>query len=96
MIPITISTRGRSSGGRWYKGRNGKEDRISIFVNIIAQHIDVDSPLFEAAIGAIAFHEVVHVIGARNLCKNVAACRAGECWWCNFTEKIVEFNIPSH
>lgn len=91
-IPITISTRGQSSGGRWYP----RPDRISIFVNIIAQHIDVDSPLFEAAIGAIAFHEIGHIVGFRSGCKNAAACRAGNCWWCNFTEKIVEFNIRSH
>ena len=44
--------RGRDCSGRWYP----RPDRISIFVNKIAEHIDVDTPLFEAAIGACPLH----------------------------------------
>jgi len=90
-IPITISTRGRLCGGRWYKGRHGKPDRISIFVNVISRHINVDSPLFEAALGAIYLHEYVHVEHFRGGCSNPKACREGKCFFCNLTKEIVEF-----
>lgn len=79
--------RGRDCSGRWYP----RPDRISIFVNKIAEHIDVDTPLFEAAIGAICAHEVVHIIGFRGGCKSGVNCRAGKCFWCRQTYEILEY-----
>lgn len=86
-IPFTISTKGRNSGGRWYP----RPDRISIFVNVIAKHIDVDNPRFEARIGAISFHEVSHIKGYRSGCHPASKCREGDCYFCGLTEKVAKW-----
>lgn len=87
MIPITISTRGRGNfSGRWYP----RPDRISIFINVIAKNIDIDSPEFEAAIAAITFHEIIHVLHWRGGCHPASKCRAGHCFLCNLTSEIAD------
>lgn len=87
MIPINISTKGRTCGGRWYP----RPDRISIFVNKIAENIDPDNPLFEQAIGTTFTHEYVHIKFFRNGCKRGSDCRSGKCFYCNVTYKILEY-----
>ena len=88
MIPLTISTKGRGNyGARWYP----RPDRISIFVNVIAQGVDPDHPFFEAVIGALYTHEYVHIKHYRSGCKSGVDCRDGKCFWCNQTHSIMEY-----
>lgn len=87
MIPINISIRGRTCGCRWYP----RPDRISIFVNKIAENIDPDDPMFDLAIGITFLHEYVHVKFFRGGCKRGSECRSGNCFYCNVTYKILEY-----
>ena len=93
MVEITLSMRGRTCGARWYKGRNGKEDRISIFVNKIAENINPNTARFEKALGVLFLHEYVHINFYRSGCKSGVNCRAGQCFWCRQTYEILEYII---
>lgn len=86
MIDVKISIRGRKSFGRWYP----RPDRISIFVNKIAEYIDPNSIVFESMISAIFLHEFVHIEEYRGGCKSSKDCREGNCFWCSYILEAVE------
>lgn len=93
MVEITLSIKGRTCSGRWYPERNGLPDRISIFVNIIAENINPDTTRFEKALGVMFLHEYIHINFYRSGCKSGANCRAGNCFWCSQTYEILEYII---
>ena len=87
-IEYTISTRGRTCWGRWYP----RPDRISIFLNKIAEVIDVEATpeLFIGFMCAVEFHELGHIYGWRGGCSPASRCNEGMCFWCNLIIPITE------
>lgn len=83
---MIISTRGRTCGGRFYKN----PDRYVIFINKITEIFNPETEFndFLAELLAIEFHELGHIYGFRNGCKNH---KEKICYWCSFTKYMFIF-----
>lgn len=98
---MQISTRGKTSLGVFH----AKTNDYKVFINTTYKYArnrsfmggdrdinkGVNLEVFLSYFLAVEFHEVGHKIGYRSGCSSAKKCKYGRCFWCNYTDIMMDW-----